>query len=223
MFLGLIFLNGCATTSVHNHYINPQNKVYTTASSSIKSIKWAASSNDKIFLCIYGAIKKNPKPHAGYTTISSFSGVQSRSPELSNSDKIFMASFNKDLLDINTNNPTIHINSSTITPHCDKEINNKKIMVFTNSGHMAYWIKNNKQDNDFIYNRLNPGPFRSSYVSLREINHEKYEYPISLKIETSVEKNNNDTVKGVLLYPFAIVFDVITFPFQIIMYLLPWG
>ena len=41
-------------------------------------------------------------------------------------------------------------------------------------------------------------------------------FPTSkLKIKTVVTNNTSQKVTGVLLYPFAVVFDVITFPIQI--------
>ena len=75
---------------------------------------------------------------------------------------------------------------------------------------------------------INPSPdytfsIQSYYVLANGIGSNKLGTPYYLTIDTSIEPNSYDTIKGVILYPFAFIFDVITSPLQFIAGHLPWG
>lgn len=233
ILFGIYLINGPVFSKmVHNHYISPENKRSSDIYSRVKNIKWASIENNKVLVCIYGKIKKVDAPGTGYTAISTYKTIRSMVPELINSDETYLASFDKELISAEKRlnwAQMIHIKPSTITPDCDAKPATNKISVFNQNGFVHVWFEANKQDHDFIYNRIHsspdhPHPWISYYVLVLDQDNKKITYPFYFEIGTSVEHNSKyDVIIGILLYPFAFILDVLTSPLLFIATHLRWG
>lgn len=198
----------------------------------VDKIKWAYLQDGEVIVCIYGNIKAKPAPQAGFTTISTYRQAGRAVPELADSSATFLASFKQELASREQWNnwaDTIIIPAATIMPECGNNAAAARIPVFDIAGDLRAWLAQNRQDQDFLYNGFTvprAGLSRrvgSHYGLVRDQVGARLEYPFALKIQTSIERNDADLLLGILLYPVAIVVDLVTAPLQFVVLHLPWG
>lgn len=225
--------NGLLTKTVYEHYIDPQAKKYKQEIVNVRDIKWMSSNKDTVSICIYGDIKKKTSPETGYITISNYPGMGSSVPELNlqNSGKIFLASFNKDLLYKTrpyTFPQTIRIKSSTISPNCKTPLYQRIMPTFTGYDNGYDYFQNLQQDDDFVFKHtLNRNGIkrvaRSYYVIVNNQDNNKNILKFRFIIDTHVEHYRYDKMKGYVFYSLALVVDIVTSPLQYILLRLRWG
>ena len=231
LFAILILLNltSCATTNVNNKYFksSTSNKSQFAL---IKNIKWAKEHDDSIYLCIYGELTTSSSTEDNLMPASKLRKTGSKLPYIEDTNNTYMASVTKKSLKVqNDKDSILYLQPSTIQENCNKDIQGNTIQVYNvDTLDIQGWIKTNSPKENFIYNYIlanenwfEPKAFYSSYVYMDKKNNLNYNFfPSSkFKIKTVVTNNTSQKATGVLLYPFAVVFDVITFPIQLIVYL----
>ena len=225
----LLILTGCATTNVHNKYFEPSVS-NESQFALIKNIKWAKEKGDSIYLCIYGELTTSSSTDGDLVPASKLSKAGSKLPYIEDSNNTYMISIAKtSLIEKNRDDGFLYLQPTTIQKNCDINIQGNIIQTYNiDTQDLQGWIKTNTPNENFIYNYIikkeswfEPKAFYSSYVYMDKKNNLNYNFfPSSkLKIKTEVTNNTSQKVTGTLLYPFAVVFDVITFPIQLIVYL----
>ncbi|HOP41359.1 MAG TPA: hypothetical protein PLI53_09975 [Geobacteraceae bacterium] len=219
---------GLARGTVHSHFINPQNKVYNQPVSGVKKIKWAYRQDERIYVCIHGVISENRAPNGGYTTVSTFPTGRYL-PELIESDTTFLAFFSKQLLTREkwqAGGSAIVISAASISPDCDERSSVNQLPVFEVVGSLKSWLEQNHQETDFLFNQYSPP--RAGFSNAVESRYALVKGGLEalrfdLKIDTSIQRSEYDLLIGVVLYPAAILIDIVTSPLQFILLHLGWG
>ncbi len=233
-------MSACSTNMVQSKYF-PKKELKPPIDSYaiIHNISTANIQGERLHICVAGDLILKTNTEDKYIPVSIYKTENiSTIPQ---SDNNYAASINTQTVQKHArNNAYTHIQSASVSPICNnitpgielKIINirtsNKRVYsnMYSYSSYdllrieeIQEWLSTNIAADKFIVNLLydnesliEPIPISSTYIQ-----HSGDGYiATTFKIETYPQLESPNKLTGILLYPFAVVFDVITFPIQLI-------